>query len=101
MIVIERMTQKVRPDKWGELEELDKKYTTLEKNFGFPSKKRYQCIVGGHDFNTLIIERQWKSMAELETAYEKALANQEYQKLNQESPSIIKSSQMEFFTPLP
>lgn len=101
MIVVERMIQKIRPDKWVELEELDKKYNALEKELGFPSKKRYQCIVGGHDFNTLIIERQWESMAKLEATYEKAFANADYQKLNQQSPSIVKSTQMELYTPLP
>jgi len=40
-------------------------------------------------------------MAEMEATYEKAFANAEYQKLYQESPSIIKSTQMELYTPLP
>ena len=58
-------------------------------------------MVGGHDFNTLIIERQWGSLAQMEAVYEKAFANEEHQKLNQESASVIKSSQMEMYTPLP
>jgi hypothetical protein len=101
MVIIERMIQKVRPGKWAELEKFDKKYNVLEKNFGFPPKKRYQCFIGGHDFNTLIIERQWESLAEMEATYGKALANEEYQKLNQEISSVIKSSQMELYSPLP
>jgi hypothetical protein len=101
MIILERLIQKVRPGKWVELEELDKKYNALEKDFGFPSKKRYQCMSGGQDFNTLIIERQWGSLAEMEATYGKALANEAYQKLNQESFSVIKSSQMELYSPLP
>ena len=101
MLTVERLTQKLRPNKIGELEELDKKYTALEKEFGFPPKKRYQLIAGGSDFNTLIVERHWESMAKMEAAYAKALANEEYQKLNQESSSVIKSTQMELYTPLP
>lgn len=101
MIVLERMIQKVCQNKWEELEELDKKYSALEKELGFPTKKRYQCIIGGHDFSTLIIERQWDSMAVMEATYEKAFGNAAYQKLNQQSPAIINSTQMELYTPLP
>ena len=101
MIVVERLTQKVHNGKWEDLEKLEKKYNILEESFGFPPKKRYQCIAGGYTMNTLIIERQWESFAEMESTYEKALANEDYQKLGQESNSIIKSNQMELFTPLP
>ena len=55
MIVIERQIQKIRPGKWAELEEIDKEFNQLEAGFGFPPKKRYQCIIGGHDINTLIV----------------------------------------------
>ncbi len=101
MKIVERLTQKIYPGKWLELEEIDKKYTALEKDFGFPVKKRYQCIAGEYDFNTLIIERQWESMAEMEAIYGKALANEDYQKLSQEGSSVVKSSRMELYTPLP
>jgi len=101
MVIVERLTQKLRPNKFEELEKLDKKYTALENKFGFPLKKRYQLIAGGNDFNTLIVERHWESLAKMEAAYEKALADAEYQKLNEESSSAIKSTQMELYTPLP
>lgn len=101
MIAIERMTQKVYPGKWAELEAIDKRYNEIELRMGFPAKKRYQCIMGGSDQNTLIIERQWESLAALEQTYEKALALPEYQALNQEVVTIVQSSQIEVFTPLP
>jgi hypothetical protein len=63
MVIVERMIQKIRPNKWAELEAIDKKYDVVESRLGFPAKKRYQCIVGGHDTNTLIVERQWESFA--------------------------------------
>jgi hypothetical protein len=101
MITIERMTQHIYPDKWEELEALDKKYNALEKKYGFPPKKRYQCVFGGHASGTLIIERQWESMAKMEEVYEKIMADPEHQKLGQEGISIIKKTQMELYTPLP
>jgi hypothetical protein len=101
MVTIERMIQKVRPGKWADLEALDQKYNAVEERLGFPPKKRYQCMLGGHDSNTLIIERQWDSMAVMEATYEKAFADSEHQALAAETNSVIKSSQVEVYAPLP
>jgi hypothetical protein len=101
MIVIDRMIQKVYPDKWAELEEVDKKYNAVEGRLGFPPKKRYQCLTGSHEVNTLIIERQWASLAAMEATYEKAFADPEHQALGKESTSIIKNIHWELYMPLP
>jgi len=101
MIAIERMTQKVYPGKWMELEEIDKRYNEIESRMGFPIKKRYQCVIGAEDTNTLIIERQWDSLAMLESTYEKALADPEYQALGKAVGSVVESSRLEVYTPLP
>jgi hypothetical protein len=101
MKAVERMTQKIYPGKWAELEEIDKRYNEIEGRMGFPAKKRYQCVIGTEDQNTLIIERQWDSMAAMESIYEKALADPEYQALGREVASIVQSSKVEVYTPLP
>jgi hypothetical protein len=101
MVTIERIIQQVRPDKWAELEEIDKKYNAVEGRLGFPPKKRYQCLTGSHDTNTLIVERQWASMAAMEATYEKAFADPEHQALGKEGTSIIKSIHWELYMPLP
>jgi hypothetical protein len=101
MIVVERQIQKIRPDKWAELEEIDKKYNAIEGRLGFPPKKRYRCLVGGHDTNTLIIERQWDSLAAMEAAYEEISADSEWEGLQAETASIVKSAQFELYAPLP
>ena len=101
MIAIERMTQKIYPGKSMELEEIDKRYNEIEIRMGFPAKKRYQCLIGAEDSNTLIIERQWDSLAVMESTYEKALADPEYQALGKEVGSIVQSSKIEVYTLLP
>ena len=101
MIAVERMMQKIYPGKWMELEEIDKRYNEVESRMGFPVKKRYQCVIGAEDSNTLIIERQWDSLAALESTYEKALADPEFQALGQEVNSIVQSSKIEVYTLLP
>ena len=101
MNVLERITQEIYPDKWAALEELDKRYDEVEKRLGFPAKKRYRCMIGAHGFNTLVVEREWDSLAAMETAYEKTFVDPEHQALVQESMAIIKSNQYEVYMPLP
>jgi len=101
MVISERQIQKVRSGKWPELEELDKKFTAVERQLGFPAKKRSRSLVGGLTSDMLIIERQWKSFAALESVYEKALANPEHQALSQDAEQILESQQIEFYLPLP
>jgi hypothetical protein len=102
MVTIERMIQKIYPGKWAELDVIDKKYDVVERRLGFPSnKKRYQCMIGSYDSNTLIIERQWDSLASMEATYEKAFADPELQALQKEITSIVKSTQIEVYSPLP
>jgi hypothetical protein len=101
MICVERLIQQVRPGKWADLAALDKKYNSVESRLGFPAKKRYQAIIGGHTTDTLIIERQWPSMAAMEAAYEKAFADPEWQAMGVEAAAVIKSNQYELYMPLP
>jgi hypothetical protein len=95
------MIQKIYPDKWAELELIDKKYNKIEARLGFPSKKRYTLLTGGYPMNTLIIERQWESMAKMEATYEKALMDPEHQALQAEGALIIKSIHSELYMPRP
>lgn len=101
MVTIDRMIQKVSPGKWAELEVIDKRFNAVESRLGFPPKKRYRCIMGSHDTNTLIVERQWDSLAAMEATYEKAFADPEHQALGEEITSIITSTQWEVYMPLP
>jgi len=100
-MILERHIQLINPGKWAELEDLDKKYNTVESRLGFPTKKRYRCYLGGHTINTLIIERPWESMAAMEATYGKAFEDPEYQALDVESASIVESVQAELYVPMP
>jgi hypothetical protein len=92
-MILERMIQKEIPGKWAELEALDQKYNVVEARLGYPPKRRYRCMVGGHTTDTIIIEREWDSVAAMEAAYSKAFTDPEHQALNAESISIITSVQ--------
>jgi hypothetical protein len=101
MIIIERQVQQIFPNKWVELDVLDKKYDVVEKRLGFPPKKRMQVLSGGLPMNTVIIERQWPSLAAMEATYEKAMQDPEDQALQAESAGIIQSNHWELYMPMP
>jgi hypothetical protein len=103
MKVLQRQVQEIRFGKWEELEEIDAKFNVVESRLGFPpNKKRYQCYFGGHPaMSTLIVEYEWESLAAMEAAYEKAMADPEWQALATEVGAIVKSNQMELYVPLP
>ena len=101
MIIIEHMVQHVHPGKWAELEGIDKKYNAIESALGFPPKRRLQCLSGSHDTNTIIIQRQWDSLAKMEATFEKAMADPAYQALQNESLGIIETNQWELYIPMP
>ena len=100
-MILERMIQHIFPGKWAELEAIDKKYNAVEARLGFPVKKRYQLLTGSHPTGTLVIERQWPSLAAFEEVNMKGLADPEYQALGQEGASIIKSMYWEIYMPMP
>jgi len=75
MKVIERIIQEINPGKNTALEDIDKRFDVIEGPLGFPSKKRLWCFSGPHYTNTIVIEREWESMAVMEAVYEKFVAH--------------------------
>ena len=101
VIVIQRLIQRVFNGKWDELEKNNKKFDEIEATYGYPPKKRYRYLTGGSDNNTIIIERQWESLAKMEKIMTKSFLDAEYQKLVKELDSIIESQSMELLVPHP
>jgi hypothetical protein len=101
MKVLERLTQKIRPDQWEALEAIDKQFDRIESGFGFPPKRRYRLMIGGRSSNTLVVEREWESLAALEKAYEGLMTSAEWVSLMNESSSVIEDGQFEILMPLP
>mgnify|MGYP003702755189 FL=1 len=101
MKIKERLTQKIYPDKWEELDALDQKYNQIEGAAGFPPKTRYQLIISSKSSNILVVEREWESFAAMEAAYEKLMVNPAWHALNAEGSSVIKDGYTEILMPLP
>jgi len=101
MVVIEREVQHVYPDKWEELEAIDKEFNKVEAKYGLPPKKRYQMFSGADVLDTLIVEYQWESLAAMETAYTKLMVDPEWQALGKRVNKVVKDIRIELFMPLP
>nr|MDO8109100.1 hypothetical protein [Candidatus Sigynarchaeota archaeon] len=96
-VVLLRLVQKIKSDKWGALDEIDKKYDAIENKLGYPPKKRYRSIAGPLNTDTIVIEREFKSMAVLEELQMKSWGSSEIQKLMQETLNIIEKQWMEIY----
>jgi hypothetical protein len=101
VIIIQRLVQRVFNGKWDELEKIDKKYAEIEDKYGFPPKKRYRYLSGSYDTSTIVVEREWESLAKLEKLITKAYLDPEYQKLGDELDTIIESGSQELLVPHP
>jgi hypothetical protein len=99
MKVVERLIQEIYPGQSEALEDIDKRYNAIEASLGFPPKKRLWCISGPHHANTIIIEREWESMAAMEAAVEKTFGHPELQAPSEDANTIVKNSRWELYTP--
>jgi len=98
---VERMIQKIVPGKWEALEVLDTHYNALESKLGFPPKRRMRAVFGGLPTDTLIVEREWESMAAFEAATMKRMADPSYPALDAEGVGVIESMVWEVYMVLP
>jgi hypothetical protein len=96
-VVLERQVQKLYPGKWDDLEDIDKRYDQVEKKYAFPPKRRYRAYSASGDTDTIVIEREYKSMTKYEETMYKIWADPEWQKLNKEAEKIIKHNHIEFY----
>jgi hypothetical protein len=101
MVILERIIHQIHPDKWPEVNAMEVEFDKVEKPLGFTEKKRYRMIVGGEGTNTLVIERHWPSMAAMEAAYDKAMANPGWQALGAKSGVILTNTRYEILMVLP
>ena len=99
MKILVQEIHQIRPGKWTEFKEHQKKAEAIERRTDFPSCKYYRCFMGGHNMNTCIFHYEFESFAAMEAAYEKVMADPEFQALLKEGPSIHESLQVEVYTP--
>jgi len=100
MEVLERVIVKVRRGKWAELKELHKKLQVIASRCGFPPARYYHALSGLDDWDTLIIEREWESLAAWEAACQEREAGPEIQPPHAEGHAIEEGVRFEAYTVL-
>ena len=97
MKIMERHIGRVRPGKWAELEAVEEKYDTLEKQWSFPSKRRYRALYGSYPRDVYITEREWDGMTTREASLEKAFTSGDWLALGEELNLVLESLQIEIY----
>ena len=95
MEILERIIHQINPGKWPEVNAMEAEFVKIESPFGFTEKMSFQMLAGGDGANTLVVERQWPSMAAMEAAYGKAMADPGWQSMVAQSSAIIKDTRYE------
>jgi hypothetical protein len=97
MKVFLRLTQEIFPEKWDELNVLDKKFDEIENKFGAPPKSRARMMVDNQLTNTLIIEREFEDDKLLRDLDKNCRKDPEYKTLEKQLKTIVKSQKTEIF----
>ena len=98
MRVIERRIQKVRDGQRDRVMDLENRFAAAEAPYGAPEKRRYLCIGGPYDLDTMIWEREWPSLAAMEAGYEKAFSDPAFQALADEAAVVFADGRNELYT---
>lgn len=93
--------QKVKSGKRAELDELNKRWRAFDERLGMPPEKQYSCFTGSHEMNTLLLIREWESLAAMEAGFEKMQADPELAELSAAGGKCIESTQWELYYPSP
>jgi hypothetical protein len=93
--------QKVKPGKRAALDELNKQWDAFEARLGFPPQKQYACSIGGHQMGTLLLLREFDSMAAMEALFAKMMVDAEIEELMAATEELVESTQWELYEPSP
>ena len=97
MAIMERLSQKLTSHKaWSIQLENEKEWDSIEKQQGgFPAKRRYKPLAAREDDTMFIWEREWDSMAEAETAYNRLFSSPQARSLMEETQVRMKEAGLE------
>jgi hypothetical protein len=93
--------QKVKRGKRAELDELNKRWRAFDERLGIPPEQQYACMFGSREAGTLLLIREWESMAAMQEGFQRMQADSELAELMGEAGDIIESTQWELYNPSP
>ena len=99
MKVIERMIQKWTADAPARMKELEAQYGDLDAKWGFPPQKAYRCLAGSIPYEYTVSEREWESLEQMESTYDRAMATPEWAAFMAVAGKVIESHRVELYVP--
>ena len=96
MAILERQISQLRPGKAKEVIEISKRFDAIEKRWGFPVKRFYSSLAG-EPVNTMVMEREWESLAAYENAWALARADADWQVLGAQRSDLSTGHRTEFY----
>ena len=96
-MVLQRVIHQVHPGKWEEFQTLEAKFDAVQARLGIPPRKRYRRIYGKHCFYTEVIEREWPSLAEMESQATQWAQDAELRALQDKACELIECTQYELY----
>ena len=94
--ILERQISQLRPGKAKEVIEISKRFDLIEKRMGFPLKRFYSSLAG-EPVNTMVMEREWESLAAYENAWAQALSDPDWKALGAQRTDLSISHRTEFY----
>lgn len=77
MRILERHIQTLEPGGWETYQSKEKQWLAIEARLGGFSQKHYYVPMSNWSGTTVIWEREWESMAAMESAYESMMDDDE------------------------
>jgi hypothetical protein len=88
MDILERHIKHILPGKHAERVALAKEIGAVESKYDFPPAKRFILYSGSDKTGSEILERQWPSLAAMETSMAKAMSDPQWQALNEKLSAL-------------
>ena len=98
-MIIERLIQARQPGTQPDMD-VEREWDAVESRAGFPPKKILRSVAGGLDYLSIVIEREWDSMAAMEAAYARVADDPQWQALVSEAHRYIQTFRREIYEPL-
>lgn len=96
-MIMERCTQEVIGS-WEDVKAIENEFDALEAKMGnVPTKRRYWSTYAGLPFATMVWERDWESLADLETYNNKTMNDPEWSPMFDKAGKVFGTSHRELY----
>ncbi len=97
MKIVERRVQVAVPGKWDDAMAHETRWAEADAQYEAPLKRRLRSLTGAHAYDTYVWEREWDSMAAMESHYMKQLQDATLQPLMAYSTQLWENNTVDYY----